>query len=172
MSSSRLSYLRGTGLTPGRSTKTLSSTRLRRKGRKKERKKERRRERERKRERDLLNDRWWGGGSLTIEGQVSKQSSQEVHGVHDSNGDVGYLLHLFLGGAEIREYCHVMSHTPAHRNTHIAHTVQYKPKQPPTKHTLFCTSLNASLCFGDNHVITFLQGYNILVYSCTQVLLV
>ena len=52
-------YLRGTGLTPGWSTKTLSATRLRRKGRKKvkkernkERKKERKKERERERERE------------------------------------------------------------------------------------------------------------------------
>ena len=98
---------------------------------------ERRRNRVTESNGDLLNDRWWrGGGSLTIEGQVSKQSSQEVHGVHDSNGDVGHMLHLFLGGAEIREYCHVMSHTAAQRHTHTSqHTVQDKPKQPPTKHT-------------------------------------
>ena len=43
------SHLRSSGLTPGQSTKTLSATRLRRKG--KERKKERNRERERKKER-------------------------------------------------------------------------------------------------------------------------
>lgn len=45
------------------------------------------------------NGRWPG---LTIEGQISKQCSQEVHGVHDCNGDVGHMLHLFLGGAEIK----------------------------------------------------------------------
>ena len=45
-SRSQLSHLRGSGLTPGWSTKTLSATRLRRKGRKreKERKKERNKE--------------------------------------------------------------------------------------------------------------------------------
>lgn len=43
---------------------------------------------------------WWPG--LTIEGQISKQGSQEVHGVHDCNGDVGHMLHLFLVGAEIK----------------------------------------------------------------------
>ena len=58
MSWTLLSHLRGSGLIPGRSTKTLSATRLRRKvrKRKKERKKEREgeRERERKKERKLL----------------------------------------------------------------------------------------------------------------------
>ena len=38
MSLTQLSHLRGTGLTPGQSTKNLSSTRLRIKVRKKERK--------------------------------------------------------------------------------------------------------------------------------------
>lgn len=40
---------------------------------------------------------------LTDEGQISKQSSQEVHDVHDRNGDVGDVLHLCLCGAEIRK---------------------------------------------------------------------
>ena len=40
MSCSRLSHLRGTGLTPGQITMTLTATWLRRKLRKKERKKE------------------------------------------------------------------------------------------------------------------------------------
>ena len=39
----------------------------------------------------------------TVEGQVAEQSSQEVHGVHDQNGDVGHLLHPFLGGAVNRD---------------------------------------------------------------------
>ena len=39
MSSTQLSHLGGSGLTPGQSTKTLSATRLRRKGEKKGRKK-------------------------------------------------------------------------------------------------------------------------------------
>lgn len=40
---------------------------------------------------------------LTVEGQISEQRSQEVHDIHDSDGDVGHVLHLFLGGAEITE---------------------------------------------------------------------
>lgn len=40
---------------------------------------------------------------LTDEGQISKQSSQEVHDVHDRNGDVGDVLHLCLCGAVIRK---------------------------------------------------------------------
>ena len=50
MSWTRLSHLTGWGLTPGRSTKTLSATQLRRKGREKKRKQEKK-ERERKKER-------------------------------------------------------------------------------------------------------------------------
>ena len=39
----------------------------------------------------------------TVEGQVAEQSSQEVHCVHDQNGDVGHLLHPFLGWAVNRK---------------------------------------------------------------------
>ncbi len=47
-----------------------------------------------------------GNDVLTNEGQIPEQSSQEVHDVHDSNGDVGDVLHLCLCRAEIREYKH------------------------------------------------------------------
>lgn len=33
---------------------------------------------------------------LTIESEVAKEGSQEVHEVHDGDGDVGDALHLFL----------------------------------------------------------------------------
>lgn len=40
---------------------------------------------------------------LTVEGQVAEQGGEEVHDVHDEDGDVGYLLHFLLGWAEIRQ---------------------------------------------------------------------
>lgn len=41
--------------------------------------------------------------ALTFKGQVAKESRQEVHGVHDKDGDVGHLLHSLLGWTGIRE---------------------------------------------------------------------
>ena len=43
---------------------------------------------------------------LTVEGQVAKEGGQEVHGVHDQNGDVGHLLHALLGGTGGKEGHH------------------------------------------------------------------
>lgn len=61
------------------------------------------------------------GPGLTIESQISKKGSQEVHDVHDRNGDVGHMLHLFLSGTEIRRYTHVMPHTDKHYHTKAHH---------------------------------------------------
>lgn len=38
---------------------------------------------------------------LTVEGQIAKQGSQEVHDVHNEDGDVGDLLHFLFRWAEI-----------------------------------------------------------------------
>lgn len=46
-----------------------------------------------------------GTTALTFKGQVAKESSQKVHGVHDEDGDVGHLLHPLLRWTEIRELC-------------------------------------------------------------------
>lgn len=40
---------------------------------------------------------------LTVEGQIAKQGSQEVHDVHNEDGDVGDLLHFLFRWAEIRQ---------------------------------------------------------------------
>lgn len=60
------------------------------------------------------------GSELTIERQVSKESGQKVHEVHDSDGDVGYMLHSSLGGAVNREQCSGKFQDKAH--THIKHS--------------------------------------------------
>lgn len=44
-----------------------------------------------------------GRTALTFKGQVTKESSQKVHGVHDKDGDVGNHLHSPLRRAKIRE---------------------------------------------------------------------
>lgn len=44
--------------------------------------------------------------ALTFEGQVAKESRQEVHRVHDKDGDVGHLLHSLLGWTEISQRFH------------------------------------------------------------------
>lgn len=40
--------------------------------------------------------------NLTKKGEVTKKSSQQVHDKHGQDGDVGDILHPFLGGAEIK----------------------------------------------------------------------
>lgn len=44
-----------------------------------------------------------GRAALTFKGQVTKESSQKVHGVHDKDGDVGNHLHSLLRRPKIRE---------------------------------------------------------------------
>lgn len=42
----------------------------------------------------------WGFSTrLTVEGQISKESSQQVHEEHGEEGDVGDALHLSAGAA-------------------------------------------------------------------------
>lgn len=54
-------------------------------------------------------DIFWGhpfifpAPALTFKGQVAEESSQEVHGVHDKDGDVRHLLHSLLGRTKIGE---------------------------------------------------------------------
>lgn len=37
---------------------------------------------------------------LTEEGEVAKESSNQVHDKHGQDGDIGNVLHTFLGGTE------------------------------------------------------------------------
>ncbi len=42
---------------------------------------------------------------LTVEGQVSKEGSQQVHDEHGQEGHIGNALHLFAGTAVWAEEC-------------------------------------------------------------------
>lgn len=55
-------------------------------------------------QRDLLDvvpvmQPWEFSTQLTVKGQVSKESSQQVHDEHGEEGDVGDALHLSAGAA-------------------------------------------------------------------------
>lgn len=41
--------------------------------------------------------------SHTVEGEVAEEGSQEVHDVHNSDGQVGDMLHLLLGGTMAKQ---------------------------------------------------------------------
>lgn len=40
--------------------------------------------------------------ALTVKGEVAKQSCEQVHDEHGQDGDVGNILHAFLGGAGVK----------------------------------------------------------------------
>lgn len=64
---------------------------------------------------------FWGhsfifpASALTFKGQVAEESSQEVHGVHDKDGDVRHLLHSLLGRTKIEEDKYNIQHRHAVR---------------------------------------------------------
>lgn len=59
----------------------------------------------------------YSGKRLTIESEVAKEGSQEVHDIHDSNGDVGDTLHLLFGWATRTQKHNERGSIPSHLKT-------------------------------------------------------
>lgn len=53
---------------------------------------------------------------LTVEGQIAEQGREEVHDVHNEDGDVRYLLHFLFRWAEIRQHLDSFDYKPYETN--------------------------------------------------------
>lgn len=73
---------------------------------------------------------------LTIKGEVTKKSRQQVHDKHGQDGDVGHILHALLGGTMAKN---------RRKNTFIYHSSM-------------CVEKELGFCERDYDVLTYFRS--------------